>query len=455
MMKKIITLALFAALALTAASAQNPGAYFMENSAHRLQLNPAFAPERGYFNIPVAGSLHSGLGGNISVGNIFYPYNGKLVSLLDSHIPVAQALDGLSAKNNLALDFRTGILSFGAFTRNQRSFWSFDLNARAEIEANVPKSLVEFAKRGGDHLVANNIGASFQLYAEAGFSYSFRVMDGLYLGARGKFISGIARGRVAIDRFEVIANDEMWMVEGTGSLEASGLVLKPGRRQDGSQYYDLDSFGDSDIEMPAGYGFGIDLGATYDVMEDLQVSLAVNDLGFIAWDEDRTSRGQMKKHAIFEGVEIADGQATTISDFDFGALEFDKQRMAGGTRSLHTSINAGAEYKLWERRVGLGLLYNVKFWDERAYNNITASATFTPINWFTLGTSYSFLNNRGHSLGLAVNFSPSWINFFVATDMLLGKRTPQCLPVNSSSANITLGLGFPIGKKNERRMAKF
>lgn len=448
-MKKIL-LTLFVVVAATTVSAQNPGAYFMENSAHRLQLNPAFAPDRGYFNIPAAGAVHVGLTGNMTIGNILHPYNGELVLLLNEHVSASRALRGLRDRNSFGLDTRVGIFSFGAFADDYRSFWSFDLNVRVEAGVNIPKNLIEFAKRGGEHVLARDIGASVKSYVEAAFSYSFPITDKIYLGARGKFIVGAARERVAIDRLDITATEDLWVIDGRGSFESSGLKLKSRMRDDGTEYYDLGDL-EAKQKIPAGYGFGIDVGATWDVLDDLQVSLAVNDLGFIAWGKNQTSIGRMSKYISYKGVEIVDGEATT-PDFDLGNIEFEKQSAKGVTESLHTSIVAGGEYKLWQRKIGLGLLYNVKFWDERAYHNITASATLTPVDWFTFGTSYSFLANRGHSLGLAVNFSPRWINFFLATDILIGEHTTgYFLPVNSSSMNVTVGLGIPIGKYNHRR----
>lgn len=50
-MKKLLyTLA--AVLVCTGAAAQNPTLYFMEGVPLRSQMNPALAPQRGYFNIP-------------------------------------------------------------------------------------------------------------------------------------------------------------------------------------------------------------------------------------------------------------------------------------------------------------------------------------------------------------------------------------------------------------------
>ena len=55
-MKKIIYTLIAAFVACTAV-AQTPSAYFMEGSTFRSQLNPAFAPLRGYVNIPVLGGV--------------------------------------------------------------------------------------------------------------------------------------------------------------------------------------------------------------------------------------------------------------------------------------------------------------------------------------------------------------------------------------------------------------
>lgn len=80
-MKKIYTL-IAAALLATGAAAQNPTAYFMEGSTFRSQFNPAFAPLRGYVNIPAIGGVNINVGGNIAVDNILFSRDGKLVTLL-------------------------------------------------------------------------------------------------------------------------------------------------------------------------------------------------------------------------------------------------------------------------------------------------------------------------------------------------------------------------------------
>jgi hypothetical protein len=127
-MKKIYTL-IAAALLATGAAAQNPTAYFMEGSTFRSQFNPAFAPLRGYVNIPAIGGVNINVGGNIAVDNILFSRDGKLVTLLDSSVSAADALSGLKQNNLLGMDFRMNVIGFGAFTKNHKNFWSFDLGS--------------------------------------------------------------------------------------------------------------------------------------------------------------------------------------------------------------------------------------------------------------------------------------------------------------------------------------
>lgn len=308
-MKKIIYTLIAAFVACTAV-AQTPSAYFMEGSTFRSQLNPAFAPLRGYVNIPVLGGVQVNVSGNLSVSDIFYPVNGSLVTLFDKNVSAAEALGNLRSKNMLGTDARINIVGFGAFRKDHKTFWSFDLNMRVEAEANMPYSLFDFLKNGRNEAVINDIKASTQAYLEAAFSYSFPLTDQIYLGARGKFLVGAGRARTSIDRLDIKLQENSWNIDADGSFEMSGLEMSSMQRPDGSEYYSFNDFDVSSYKGPAGYGFAVDLGVTYDVIPDLQLSFAVNDLGFISWGKKYLERGQMTKSQSFTGVEIIDGEVS-------------------------------------------------------------------------------------------------------------------------------------------------
>ena len=445
-MKKIYTL-IAAALLATGAAAQNPTAYFMEGSTFRSQFNPAFAPLRGYVNIPAIGGVNINVGGNIAVDNILFSRDGKLVTLLDSSVSAADALSGLKQNNLLGMDFRMNVIGFGAFTKNHKNFWSFDLNARTTADATLPYSLFAFLKEGTGSDI-HNIGLTADSYLEAAFSYSFPLMDDrLYIGIRGKFLAGLARAQVTYDRFDISLREDRWAVltQGTLDLTAAGAKVETGPDSETFEIGDLDF----KPTKPAGYGFALDLGATYDILPNLQASLAVNDLGFIGWSKKKNVTGFSSKELSFTGVNVTE-DGTESPDFDIDVLEFHKGAPQSVSRMLRATINAGLEYEVWRHKIGIGLLYTARVWKYKTMHNITGSVNFHPVRWFTVSGSYSVIDNRGGAVGLALNLCPNWINFYLATDVLTSKHTPQWVPIKQSSMNVTLGLGIPIGKRSHR-----
>ena len=277
-------------------AAQNPTAYFMEGTTFRSQFNPAFAPLRGYVNIPGLGGIDINASGNLAVDKLLYPRNGKLVTLLDEAVSTRQALSGLNADNLLGIDTRVNLIGFGAFTRNHKNFWSFDLNARATADATLPYSLFAFLKEGTGSDI-HNIGLTADSYLEAAFSYSFPLLDDrLYIGVRGKFLVGAARARMYFTRFNVTYGEEEWRIDAAGGLDitAAGLDVTTKRNDAGEEVYKLDDI-DFKPTSPAGYGFAVDLGATYDILPNLQASLAVNDLGFIGWSKKKNVTASRRK----------------------------------------------------------------------------------------------------------------------------------------------------------------
>ena len=446
-MKK--TYAFLATLLLASGvAAQNPTAYFMEGTTFRSQFNPAFAPLRGYVNIPGLGGIDINASGNLAVDKLLYPRNGKLVPLLDEAVSTRQALSGLNADNLLGIDTRVNLIGFGAFTRNHKNFWSFDLNARTTADATLPYSLFAFLKEGTGSDI-HNIGLTADSYLEAAFSYSFPLMDDrLYIGIRGKFLAGLARALVTYDRFDISLREDRWAVLTQGTLDLTAAGAKVETDPDSETF----EIGDLDFKptKPAGYGFALDLGATYDILPNLQASLAVTDLGFISWSKKNSVMGVSTQETEFTGATVPENASEPVPDFDLEMLKFNQVDGRSTTKMLRASVNAGLEYEVWRHKIGIGLLYTARVWKYKTMHNITGSVNFHPVRWFTVSGSYSVIDNRGGAVGLALNLCPNWINFYLATDVLTSKHTPQWVPIKQSSMNVTLGLGIPIGKRSHR-----
>lgn len=452
-MKK--TLVFLVALLLAAGvAAQNPTTYFMEGSIFRQQFNPAFAPLRGYVNLPLAGNIHVGLNMPLPANKIFYPQGGKLVTLLDSSILPDQALQGVQANNLLKLELRDNIIGFGKFTKNHKNFWSFDINLHTNLELNLPGSFFEFIKRGQEGSI-RNLGTSADLYLDAGFAYSFPLLgDKLYIGAKAKFLLGVARMKLNFERFDVTMQDDRWAVESLTSIEANILGNtnpKYTYDQNGTPYFEIGDLFNINKFQPAGYGFAVDLGATYDILHNLQVSLAVTDLGFISWSKGGSCYGESQSYTEYTGVIVEGGQVPESPNFSFEEImRFRPTNPQSTTRMLRASLNAGIAYWLWQHRISLGAFYQMRLWEYKNLHSITGSVNFSPARWFTLSGSYTLQGRYGSTVGVGMNICPNWINFFIGTDVLVAKHTTQWIPIDRSSMNFTFGLGFPIGKRSRR-----
>ena len=183
---------------------------------------------------------------------------------------------------------------------------------------------------------------------------------------------------------------------------------------------------------------------------NLLVSAAINDIGFIAWNKASSMHGTVSRRLTFDGAQV-DASGVADIDFDLGELKFEQVDEESATRMLHYTMNLGAEYRLWDRRVGFGALYQIHKYDYAALHNLTASVNFQPMRWFGLSGSYSFIDNRASALGLGLNLNPGWINFYVATDVLLTKKSAQWIPIKQGRMNFNLGIGVPMGKRGLRQ----
>lgn len=442
-MKKIYSLLATILLAATA-TAQNTTTYFMKGATTRSDFNPALAPTRGYVNLPGIGAVQATLSSPVSLDHCIYKRNNKWVTMLDTSVSSGEALRDLSAHNILQADLRVELLGFGAFTKNGKNFWSFGLNLRSDGEADVPYSFFEFFKTGRESTI-RNLRAEASAFAEAAFSYSRPINERLYIGARVKLLAGLARAKVNIERMDVKLLEDRWEIDTRGIFEMAGPSVETDEKG---------NFTFRDIDMDryrlAGMGASVDLGATYDIRPDLQVSLGITDLGFIAWNKGSATRGESSKELKYTGVEVIDGKTAAAPDFDFDLFEFRARPGKETTRMLKSTVNAGVEYDLWEKRVGLGLLYSARFNSIRVRHSLTGSVNFYPAHWVNLTASYLCAGSRGSSVGLALNLFPGAVNLLLATDIITAKVSPQFIPVKRKTANFTFGLGFPIGRFSTR-----
>lgn len=438
--------------------------YFMEGTSARLQLNPGLQPTKGYFNMPIIGSLNMSASSNV-LGT------SDIIDLMNSGSDLYsndKLFDRLKADNRLNVNLNTDILSFGWY--RGKGFWSFNVGLRADFGAALAKDMFSMMRTMNGFALEDVAGTNqsyslsnqtlnMKAYAEIGLGYSRRITEKLTVGGRVKVLLGLARAEMNINQFDLnldVPNPQYtnyadyesrgelspsdWYGKGY-SYAAEGNVITTlkggGMTFDNNgmiDNFDLDA-GDLGI---AGSGFGIDLGASYKVWDNLTVSASILDLGFLKWKESETTVA-----TVSGGDEVTinsenydryiGGDFLSFERFDFE--EGSPEKVKTKTRLYSTLLLAG-EYGLLNNKLSVGAMYTARFAEPKTLNELTFLATFRPKNWLNAAISYSPIQASGKSIGLAVKLGP----LFVGTDyMFFGG--------NSKSVNGFLGISFPLGGK--------
>lgn len=471
--------------------------YFMEGTHYRQQLNPALTPTKGYFNLPVIGAV------NATVGSTSLGYQ-DIIDIIDDgddFYTKPDFMNRLKDNNKLNVNFSTEILSAGWY--KGKNFWSFNIGLRTDIGANLTKNMFTFLNemetveenwRNSNYDISGqqlNINA----YTEIGLGLSRQINSRLTVGARVKALLGIGNMELKLNRVAMSANlpsDQQinqWSSESywnsmTPSQAAQaaqelkdkfnnyhanltvGAELKSSfkglelQEEEGKDYVTDFDFDSGKLGI-AGYGFGIDLGASYKILDNLTVSASVLDLGFISWSKSSTKIASANPdpidikgstyanmvdpnnpntvmNAVNQLQNDAQGYMDRVTngdvlDYDMLQLEVSDAKESRKSR-LASTLVLGAEYGFFNNKLAVGVLSTTRFVQPDALTELTFSANYRPKSWFNVALSYSAIQSAGKSFGLGPKLGP----LFVGTDyMFLGK--------NSNSVNGFVGVSIPLG----------
>lgn len=447
-MKRYIT-ALIAAVAVCySAAAQMKTAYFMEGSYFRTDMNPALAPTRGYIQIPGAGGVGLSINNNfLSVDNILYKRDGKVVTFLNKGVSTDDFLRNLPNTGKIDFDTQVNVLGFGGHTK--KYFWNAGINVRANAELAMQKDMFRMLKTlGSGHYDLTGTGVAAQAYLEAYVGFAIPVVDFVTVGFRVKGLLGAANLSGDITSMYADITDDAVRAELAGSLRANSPILRSDYEV-GSKF-DKDDLFYSDykdiLKNIRSGGAAIDLGVEVRLLNDkLRISGAVTDLGFICWNGSSTANLDANGFFTYKGIDFDKGE--TVSDSDFSALMAPSGKY---TSRLNCALNLGVEYNILNNHIAFGLLSHSKFCHTFSYTELTASVNFRLGRSFTTTFSHTFLNhNKLGVFGFALNVHPAGLNLFLGADYIgcsYAKLNNAPIPMTMKSVNVYFGLGFNLGK---------
>lgn len=461
--KIILSAALLVAGGAATAQELNSG-YYTSDYKYRHNMNPAFGNEQGYVAIPVIGGINVNLHGNFGYGDVVMPNpmyqtegGKKMTTFMNPYISTGEALDGFSKGDNRILgDIKINILSAGfkAFG----GYNTIELSSKTSFGMSLPYELFEFAKNVGNksyNIGDINMGA--QSYIELGLGHSRQINDKLRVGAKLKFLLGLARADFQFKDVKAdLSGTDKWTISGDAKADISlkGLeYLSTTEEYNDPQNGEYDKIDDIDVDGAGlgGFGMAVDLGAVYKINDDWTVNASVLDLGFISWSNNlqAVNRSNMFEFNGFHDISVKDGNGTSFDDIadsygdqitDFVNLK-DNGDQGGRTTGIGATINLGAEYTLpVYRKLTFGALSSTRINGAFSWTEGRLSANWTPLKWIDGGVSFA-VNSFTTSMGWILNIHPKGYNFFIGMDHILGKTSKEFIPL-SSNASLSLGMSI-------------
>lgn len=313
---------------------------------------------------------------------------------------------------------------------------------KTDMYLKFPKTLAQLFLEGNGQFVGEKIDLSHDMhltsYNEFGLSGAMQ-LNKLNVGARVKFLTGIANASVGKDELSLYTDDDVYQLtlDGDYALNASGLV-----NVDDLDNFNLSlgafSFNDFFTEN---IGFAIDLGVTYEVNDKLNLSASILDLGKINWKEN-VSKYVNNGETNYDGFDfsqfVGNDSISFVNIVDTLENTFNfSEESEGYSTNMPVKVYLSGTYQLNEKmRLGALLYYENYRGEHFPVLGLSANTKFKKI--FNVGATYSARKNSYLNLGLNFAINYKSVQLFATADNVIGIFQPYKI----SNVNFRGGLNL-------------
>lgn len=401
--------------------------YFMNSLPQITINNPAFVPSYKFsIGLPFSSMMMGYSNNGFSYNDLITRQDGKVNADLN------KLVNSLAEKNYITTIGQMDLLRVG-FKINPKLYMQVNATGKMYSRAQIPKEAASLLVDGTTPLIGTNSNFSPEgeglAYLETAISASYQMSDKLTVGARIKYLKGMANATTDRSAMNIAVNDNYEIsASGDLSFKTSGINSL------GRSNYD---FGKEWKNYSKNNGYGVDVGATYQLMDKLTLAASIIDLGKISWKNDlyAYSMDQTTANYTFSGVDIdkiVNGDSKPLdAELDSIKSKFELKEGSIGSYStwLPGKMFLSGNYELMNNlSVGV-LLYTEKF-QGRISSGVSASLAKHFGKSISTSVSYTISNRSFNNLGMGVSFNLTPIQFYIVGDNLL--RMPISLIANGN-----------------------
>lgn len=456
-------------------SGQTNTIYYMGSVPQSYYLNPATQPSCEIFiGIPVASQIGvKATTSGISAADYFLqdPYSDSVITPLHPNANIDEFLDKFDDTETFGLEAHSSLLSFGF--RVKEMFFSFDASLRSSTTLTLSKEFVEGRVKGfengrtydfSDLAVENLDYSSFSINVSRNFGEQFQV------GIRPKMLFGLGALNTINNNSSLYTSTDEWILNADSELRMSAIGVTIPVDEDGVYDSDEEIVFDSTIISPKGYekivsnnyGFGVDIGAHYMPISNLQFSLSVLDLGYIKWRENNHV-AKVNGEYTYNGFDVMGPDSLDFAESILDSLK-ENLNLSGSDEAFSTTlipkVMVGARYFL-SQGFDLGVLYRADFYPTFIDHDVIFSANWRPLPAFSLSGSYSVLSKTYSTFGLGLGFKIGPLNIYMVMDDVPLKYNvlntedvplPIPLPIAQSNYNVRFGVNLVFGCNQKKKL---
>lgn len=434
---------------------------FMRNNPRSAYANPAFyTSEYGYFDL--------GLGGiNFGVQNIGLKYD-KFFRFNEVGQPTVLDLDAgvASLRNTNYLNTYLNFDIFNCGRRTKHGFFTYTHRMREYESLSYNQDLVKLVANGNAAFLGEsnpadiNIGVSARVYQEFDFGFQMSLTEELNIGMRLKFLMGFMDAKTNVVNAKLYTDPETYALKLMTEASVTGTLPYQFYMEDGKLEIVDRRFNPANLFK--NYGGGIDLGAEYKFDEHWGAAAALNDLGWIKWNNYSINfSGELQDNGsfydngafVFSGLTseqvhamINDqGYASAVADSLMGYFQLTPNNLVSYTTGLNTNIMLRGYYDVTpsNRFSAQFMGYNLGLGMKPA---LTLAYTGSFANKYDVVATYTMMPGVFDNLGIGLSANFGGLLLYVATNNIFGFTNPA----NRALLNAQFGISFTGGEQISR-----
>jgi hypothetical protein len=405
--------------------------HFFTQSPLSLQTNPANLSNdaQWFFGIPVLSNFNINANMGVSYSDMFRRTPDNSIQVKPS------VLDKVRSSIPLNGGARVDLVSFG-FRGHPQHLITFSTSVVADVSLALPGDafrLLIAGNRPGEALnIKMNPAAS--AYFETAIGYSFTINDSWKVGARVKYLLGMAN--LYGPSSNIILNTDP--TDYSMRLRADALLHTS----------NLSSL-DSDPLTPLkrcfdNPGFAFDFGVRYNTeIEGLSVGLSLIDWGWINWTSDLTSYEAKLANTefVFTGLSNLNGNFQQIIDTLKNSFGFEKRTGTSYRAPLPGKIYIDATYDLTQYDK-FGFLFGTRALDHFSRTTFTLMYNRSVGEWLSVSLGNNFMRSHIFNPSMALYLKGGTFQFFLAVENLSSVSA-----TTAHAAGLHFGLNLTFNSK--------